>query len=846
MLTPETETSPTPVRDELPAWAHFTGVALMLLAFPLLLWLSMPDNRALVTQALFMPFHTLSEVFAVVVAMLVFVTGWHVHDERRPTVSVMLACAFLAVGLLDFGHLMSYHGMADFLTPNTPHKAIVFWLAARYAAAFALLAYALMPHRALGSMTRYRFLGVSLLYVVFWFWIGIAHETWVPPTFIEGEGLTSFKIALETGVVVLYAVALALIWLRRVELNGLSLDALLIAMGLMLAGELFFMLYSRVSDLSNMLGHVYKVLAYLFIYRAIFIHSVREPILRLRLARNDMAESERHQRELLETAPDAILIVDQAGHIQMVNTRLEQMFGYSREALLGQKMEILLPERYRAQHAGHRQAFAQAPRERPMAGNLELAGCHRDGHEIPLDISLSTFHSEQGTQVTAFIRDVTAQRQMQEALRYQATHDALTALPNRNLFQDRLAQAMSLAKRHERLLAVVFIDMDNFKAINDGWGHAHGDTLLIEVAQRLRALSREGDSVARLGGDEFALLLSELAHAEDAGRIAERVLKALSPAIRLEQHEVFIGASLGVTVFPADGDDVTTLLRNADMAMYQAKSEGRGCVRFFTADLDSRIRDTLVMQTYLKYALENGEFELHYQPQVEMRTGRVCGVEALLRWRHPELGDVSPARFIPVAEASGLIVPLGAWVLETACRQCRDWQSAGMHVRVAVNLSSHQFRQPDFSRQVHEVLQRTGAMPHLLELELTESAVMDEPRATAQVLGELEKLGVQIAIDDFGTGYSSLAWLKTFPLHRLKIDRTFVKDLATDPDDAAIVRGLIGLAHSLGMQVIAEGVEEEDQRVMLARLSCDEYQGWLFSKALPVEACSAVLAKHLC
>jgi len=426
---------------------------------------------------------------------------------------------------------------------------------------------------------------------------------------------------------VLSAVALVLIWLRRAELNGLSLGALLIALGLMLAGELFFMLYSRVSDLSNMLGHVYKVLAYLFIYRAIFIHNVREPIVRLRQARNDMAESERHQRELLETAPDAIMIVDQAGSIQMVNTRLEQMFGYSRAALLGQKMEILLPERYRAQHAGHRLAFAQAPRERPMAGNLELAGRHRDGYEIPLDISLSTFRSEQGVQVTAFIRDVTVQRQMQQALRHQATHDTLTALPNRNLFQDRLAQAMSLAKRHERMLAVVFIDMDNFKAINDGWGHAYGDQLLIEVAQRLRALLREGDSVARLGGDEFALLLSELGNAEDAGRIAERVLKTLSPAICLDQHEVFVGASLGVTVFPVDGEDVTTLLRNADMAMYQAKAAGRGCVRFFTSDLDTRIRDTLVMQTYLKRAVENGEFELHYQPQID------CVPASFAGWR---------------------------------------------------------------------------------------------------------------------------------------------------------------------------------------------------------------------
>ena len=365
------------------------------------------------------------------------------------------------------------------------------------------------------------------------------------------------------------------------------------------------------------------------------------------------------------------------------------------------------------------------------------------------------------------------------------------------------------------------------------------------MARRLKNTLRAGDTVARLGGDEFALVLSDLTQVEDIGQIINKVLEAFTTSFRIGEYDVYAGLSLGITVFPVDGEDVSTLLRNADMAMYRAKAEGRGCARFFTRDLNNLMQDSLLLQTCLKQAVEAGELELQYQPQINLRSGEISGVEALLRWTHVELGSISPARFIPVAEACGLIVPIGAWVLATACKQIRAWQDAGTPIRVAVNLSAHQFRQHDLTQSIRDALAQSGASPALLELELTESAVMEEPEPAARLLRELAKLGVTIAIDDFGTGYSSLAYLKVFSLHKLKIDRSFVEDLAHDPDDAAIVRGLIGLAHSLGLTVIAEGVENEDQRAMLLRLGCDEFQGWLFSKALPADACGRLLAESL-
>ncbi len=822
-------------------WIGRLGLFLLLFAIPLWLWRMLSDPVQTVPFALYLPFHSLVEVFAVVVAAMIFVTGWHVRDERRPAASVMLACAFLSVGLMDLAHFLSYEGMAAFITPNTPHKGIVFWLAARYAAALALLAYIAMSGNPRQGSLPMTLLAGSLALSATIFAVGIWHPHWVPSTFVTGQGLTPFKLFAESGVALIGLITLALFHRRRKALQGVCLPALGYALALMLASELFFMIYSHVTDMSNVVGHIYKVLAYLFLYRALFLDNVRTPIDRLRQARSVVSESERRHLALLETAPDAILVIDGAGSIQMVNERLEKMFGYSREELLGRNMDMLVPVKYRDKHRDHQRSYLDNPDFRPMAGKEDLAGRRKDGVELPVDISLSSFQCSEGVQITAFIRDVTDRRRIEADLRHRATHDSLTGLPNRALFQDRLAQAMVQAQRHQRLVAVILLDIDNFKSFNDGWGHNQGDQLIRELARRLCEVLRPDDTVARLGGDEFMLLLSDLGHMEDVGRVTEKIQQVFAKPFRIANSEVFANSSMGITLYPMDGDDVSTLIRNADVAMYRAKSEGRGGVRYFTRDLNTLMRENLLLQTRLRHAVEADELELHYQPKLNLKTNEISGVEALLRWSPEELGPISPSRFIPVAEANGLIIEIGAWALKTACRQISTWVLAGRPTKVAVNISVHQFRHQNIVEVIGNCLAATGAPASLLELELTESALMEDPEANAIVLAELERMGVTISIDDFGTGYSSMAYLKNLPIHKLKIDQTFIKDVVDDPKSAAIVCGLVTLAHSLGISVVAEGVEREAQKAFLIGCDCDEMQGWLLSKAVPPEQCMKIM-----
>ena len=423
-----------------------------------------------------------------------------------------------------------------------------------------------------------------------------------------------------------------------------------------------------------------------------------------------------------------------------------------------------------------------------------------------------------------------------------AHHDALTGLPNRLLFLDRLGQALAQAQRHGCLVAVMLLDIDRFKAINDSFGHTIGDELLRAFGQRLVECAREGDTVARLGGDEFTVLLPDIRHADHAALVAQKILDALQRPIPLNGHEVFTTTSIGIALHPLDRDS-ETLLTHADTAMYKTKNDGGNGYRFYTAEMVSADLRRLSLESDLRKAIERNELVLHYQPQADIGSGRILGVEALLRWQHPEHGLIPPGDFIPLAEETGLIVPIGEWVLRTACARNRAWQNMNLPaLRVAVNISGRQFRQGDFLEMVYAVLEDTGLDSRYLEIELTESILMQDTTATVRILNELSALGVQIAVDDFGTGYSSLSYLKRFPIDMLKIDRSFVRDLTTDPDDAAIVNAVIALSHNLGIKAIAEGVETPEQLDFLYRHGCDAMQGYCLSRPLPAEAFAHFLA----
>ena len=425
---------------------------------------------------------------------------------------------------------------------------------------------------------------------------------------------------------------------------------------------------------------------------------------------------------------------------------------------------------------------------------------------------------------------------MHDTLIRQATHDPLTGLPNRLLFGDRLTWRLAENRRHKQSLAVMFLDIDHFKLVNDALGHNVGDLLLKEVASRLTEALREVDMVARMGGDEFIVLLADIGNSENANLVAGRALEAFAKPFSPNGHEMFVTASMGISIYPTDGNDAETLVKNADTAMYRAKEQGRNCHQLYTESLNALAAARVDLATSLHKALDQQELVLHYQPIIDLANGRMLGAEALVRWQHPTLGLIPPDTFVPIAEETGLIAPIGRWVLRTACAQNKAWQDAGLPpIEMAVNISATQFQRGNLAGMVAEVLAETGLDSRYLSLELTETTLMRSPEVAIGILEELKATGVHVHIDDFGTGYSSLNYLKRFPIDYVKIDRSFIKDITTNPEDAAISGAVVAMAHSLNLRVVAEGVETVDQLEFLRSLNCDEMQGFFISKPVPSE-----------
>lgn len=502
-----------------------------------------------------------------------------------------------------------------------------------------------------------------------------------------------------------------------------------------------------------------------------------------------------------------------------------------------------------AVHEDDRQRVQYARKQKAPLGSydIEYRVVHTDGSERWVHDRAFPVRNLQGEvyRIAGIAEDITEAKMSRERLAHLAHFDSLTGLPNRVLFNDRLRQSMAQARRNNWILGVLFLDLDRFKLVNDTLGHATGDQLLKQVAARLTASLRPSDTVSRLSGDEFAVILSELSGPQNAGRVSQKILKALAAPYDLEGHEVFVTVSIGITLYPSDSDDIETLVRDADAAMYGAKAAGRNNYQYYTASMNARAAEKLQLETRMRRALERKEFTLHYQPKIDISSGRISGLEALLRWQSPDQGLVPPAQFIPLLEETGLIVQVGEWVAQAACIQIRNWLDAGIRpVPVAINLSARQLRQPGFSDVMRRALDASCIEPRLVQIEITESSLMENPGEAIIVLEQLENLGILLAADDFGTGYSSLSYLKRFPLDALKIDRSFVRDITIDADDAVIARTVITLAHSLGLKVVAEGVETEEQLAFLGENRCDEAQGYLFAKPLPADACTRLLAEE--
>ncbi|WP_124949048.1 bifunctional diguanylate cyclase/phosphodiesterase [Sulfuriferula thiophila] len=538
--------------------------------------------------------------------------------------------------------------------------------------------------------------------------------------------------------------------------------------------------------------------------------------------------------KVFESSTEAIIIADAQRKIITVNAAFTLQTGYTLTEVAG--TELILSSEVQSSPEFFQTIWKTTDVADHWQG--EVWDHRKDGSLYPKWINIDVLRNnhEQITHYVTTFSDISERKEAEERIRFLAQHDILTGLPNRALFTSELTQAIANAKRQHHQLALFFIDLDHFKNINDSLGHHFGDLLLQEIAERLKSRLKDMDAICRQGGDEFILLLQDITSPDDVAHIAERLIEVLSTPVLLDSHEIAISASIGIALYPEDGDNGETLVKNADAAMYHAKQSGRDQYRFFVKALNDTVHERLTIESGLRKALERKEFELYYQPQINLISGEMIGVEALIRWHHPEFGMVPPVRFIPIAEDSGLIIPIGDWVLNEACRQAVAWQQAGLtELTMAVNLSAVQFRRGDVEKSINNALQASGLNPALLELELTESILIQDTEKMLATVQRLKSLGVKLSIDDFGTGYSSLSYLKRFNVDKLKIDQSFIRNMVNDPSDAAIVHAIIQMARSLNLKTIAEGVEEQNMLEALQLHQCHEAQGYYFARPMPAD-----------
>lgn len=805
---------------------HVISWTLLALAVPLFYWGSFARPELVIGYKTLTWLHSVLELLAIMVAMQIFVAGYRALESSRKGAMVMLGLLFLGVGTLDFLHIMSNADLTDVPVLSSTHSNGLLWLAARTLAAVALLVYVALPDSPVISWLQRRLgLGAVVLAVCLFWGVELFWRSHVSALSEAGLDLPSVETAIACLVIGIHLVNLGVLWRRRRNFRHERFMTMCFTVGLLIISDLLVMkLGIAGKEDVHTIGHVYMVAAYLYLLQSTLNESLRLPLARM---------AKQHQREklALSVSPNGILWVNHNGTILEANPAMAVLTGYLEGGMVGKNISIFVPEHLRGQHAEQMQDYFTKSKPGTVTMLDEKLLCH-DGSLLPVDISVGFGNEDDEHHAVIYINDLTERKKFEATLHELAFRDELTKLPNRSLFYQLLKQALARAERSGTRVAVLLLDLDGFKSINDSFGHAMGDTLLVQASQRMRSALRESDALARLGGDEFAILLGDLACIPDAAQVASKLLLTLSTAYQVQGLDMTMSASLGLAFFPDDARDGETLLRYADMAMYAAKAAGRNTYCLYSQDMERSVREDMQIHMRLKEAIGRCSLALFYQPQVDVESGVIVGVEALLRWADPVLGQVSPARFIPIAESTGLILPLSDWVLETACTQIAAWTRAGTPVRVAVNFSAQQFRQLDLSKRVADTLRRTGALAQWLDIEITESLAMTHPEKAVDQLNALVALGCRVALDDFGTGYSSLAYLKTLPIHKLKIDKSFMDGIPGDSNDVAISRAIIALARSLGMTLIAEGVETDAQLAFLRQHGCETYQGWLFAKAM--------------
>ncbi len=570
------------------------------------------------------------------------------------------------------------------------------------------------------------------------------------------------------------------------------------------------------------------------------LRAVTQPIglaIEHKRSEEDLQYSESRFRGIASAALDALILIDNDGMISFWNDAATKIFGYTTGEMAGKYLHsFIMPDRYKADFEKGFEKFRTTGKGPFIGKTYEVEGIRKGGAEFPMELSLAALKLKDKWNAIGIARDITERKRLEEEIRHMAHHDPLTDLPNRRLFREIVAVELAQAVRNGKKLAILFLDLDRFKEINDTLGHEVGDELLKQVAVRLRSNVRRSDTLARIGGDEFNMILADVARAEDVAEIAAKIVQSFRRPFIMGPHEFLITTSIGISIYPDDGDDIDTLLRYADIAMYYAKEYGRNNYQFYNPTINIRSLERIRLESSLRRTVERSELIMHYQPLIDINSRRIVCAEALARWQHPEMGLLEPERFIPLAEETGFISAIDEWALRSVCGQIKEWTDSGFHPPcITVNLSGRQFQNPELVDKVAQILQETGISPDLLEIEITESTAMKNLERTVLRLQQLTKMGVSISIDDFGTGYSSLSYLKRLPIQKLKIDQSFIRDIATDPDDRAIISAVTSMARKMSIRTVAEGVETEEQFSFLRASDCDEAQGFLFSRPLPAQ-----------
>lgn len=801
----------------------------------------------------FLAFHTLIELFTIIVSFTMFTFAWSTKTVVKKDFLLFLACGYFWVGSLDLMHLLVYKGMNLFME-GSGNLSVQFWIVARYLEALLLLAAPFAVQvRQNGHLLFGAFgvLTIGLSVMIF--------QGNFPTTFIEEQGITDFKLYSEYLIIAILAAALAI--LNYVGQSISKREKILISFSIVLTicSEFVLTFYVDLYGTAVLLGHFFKFFSFWLIFDAVIVANIKDPYYALQKSKNSYKQLfenseisiwnedfskviEKHHKLREQGVTDLGQYLKKNEHIawelaamvkvNSVNDATLKLFAAkNKKEFYGRITETFGEDAIDVFIKTQLAVWEKKPAFRSEATYRTLAG-----KEINCIISFPIPQTRDGFKnVPVSLIDITQRKRDEQRIWRQANFDDLTGLVNRNLFFDRLSHALEYAKRCSTRVALLFIDLDGFKLINDTLGHLEGDKLLQKAAQRLARHMRKSDTVARLGGDEFAILLPENGSPLDIEAIVNKILRNLAEPYCLQGQEQnsFVSASIGVTIFPDDGDSAVTLLRKADSAMYRAKANGRNNFHFFSEEIDVEAMRRRELETALHLALTNNEFVINYQPVIDLKTGLIDSAEALIRWHNPKEGVVSPSEFIPLAEEIGLIVPIGEWILREACQEAMSWSAiASQPLGVAVNLSSRQFQRQNIPELVRLVLLETGLPAYRLTLEITESLLLVDNDTILDQLHEIRNLGVQLSIDDFGTGYSSLSYLKKFPVNMLKIDHTFIMNLPDSSEDSALVKAILSMADSLSLNVVAEGVETASQEEFLKSADCHYVQGYLYSRPL--------------